>query len=151
MSTYKIVVLCLLISSSCFAKDYVYRYQSITLTIPDEWKADGNTFDDANGHKIAELTSKKLSKYSSGEEFISSEKTGYESDVGSIIYISSGVSNGIYWSCSVSDYEGSNGEAGKWYPLSFWVKGTILTIYSHKSCNEKFSKSLKIAKSVQEN
>ena len=126
-----------------------YAQAEITVKLPSDFSfSEGGIY---KGNEIVgNIAPKDVWPYSTGEEFISSWSEGFPDDPSTTKFISSGEKDGIYWVCrKVETWDGKGG-AGIRYNLRFWVNGPILTMFSEKSCTEKFDESLRIASGIKE-
>ena len=127
------------------------NYKKLSLSLPKGLSLDHSVIYSSDKSKIGELISKENLPYKSGKDFVSAFKKGFSDDGKLTKYLSDGVSASIYWVCRQGMWEDGSGNFGIWYARRFWVSGPILTMYSHKSCEENFNQALSIARTLKQN
>ena len=125
-------------------------YKGITITVPDSWSINNSVLHDGSGAKIGELIPKNAWQYSTGEQFFSAYEQGFFDDSEDTKFLQKDLDGEIYWVCRSGWAWDGKGGGGIWYTRTFWVNGTILNLYSHKSCEENIAEALKIAGSLKE-
>jgi hypothetical protein len=135
----------------------VLSYRGVELTAPTGWTIQYSVISDASGAKIGEFfggTKPVKPGKRDGKKFVSYYRKGFASEGTKLV--SSGVSvvgdKTIYWVCRRTEWEGSHGNTGMWYPRIFLVPvagGTVeLAFYSTVSCTDSFQTVLSVAASA---